>query len=612
MTPGLANPAGALALGAVGVLVLLHLSGRRRRTVPVGTLFLWQRVPAEPLDRRRFRPDLLFVLQLGLLLALIAGFVRPYLEAATPAAERVRLLVVLDVSASMQAREEGGTRFDLARRRARALVAQLITGDQVMLVAAAERAHVILAWTADHARAQDRLEALEPLDTPTDLAAALELALGERRARPETQVAVLTDLPPEASGVAHEELAYVDWVQIGRSDDNVAITGLSVEAPPFHPAGDATATVLVRNYAHVERRVVLEARVGTETWARRELELAPRGAEPVLLTDPPADGELTVTLAVDDALAVDNRALAELPASRPLDLLVVSASGELGVALGELGAGVAGSRVRTVRPERLAEAEPARAVIYDRVVPPGPPRAEPALYLEPPAGNPVCPGRRPVDDAAVIDWDVDHPAVAGLDGLEALTLEHAVQLVTPGWGSAVVLGATARGAFPLLVAGERDGRRLACLGADLAGPLVSSDDVPFLVLLLSTLRWLEEPPGGAALLVETGVPALAGSGVVEFHGPGLQVAGDPPVLLAERTGLYRVGGRVVLANLFDDRESDIGRSGGGEWPATARPAAASAAGTARRELGWWLYLAAAALLALEWSAWQARRPRRVA
>src|SRR5207247_602287 len=196
----------------------------------------------------------------------------------------------------------------------------------------------------------------------------------------------------------------------------------------------------------------------------------------------------------------------------------------LGVALGELGAGVAGSRVRTVRPERLAEAEPARAVIYDRFVPPGPPRAEPALYLEPPAGNPVCPGRRPVDDAAVIDWDVDHPAVAGLDGLEALTLEHAVQLVTPGWGSAVVLGATARGAFPLLVA----------------------------------------------------------------------------------------GGRVVLANLFDDRESDIGRSGGGEWPATARPAATSAAGAARRELGWWLYLAAAALLALEWSAWQARRPRRVA
>src|SRR5437667_423636 len=169
----------------------------------------------------------------------------------------------------------------------------------------------------------------------------------------------------------------------------------------------------------------------------------------------------------------------------------------------------------------------------------GPPRAETALRLEPPAGNPVCPGRRPVDDSAVIDWDVDHPAVAGLDGLEALTLEHAVQLVTPGWGSAVVLGATARGAFPLLVAGERDGHRLACLGADLAGPLVSSEDVALLLLVLSTLRWLEEPPGGTALLVQTGVPVLAGSGAAEFHGPGLHVAGDPPVVLAERTGVYR-------------------------------------------------------------------------
>jgi hypothetical protein len=522
------------------------------------------------------------------------------------AAARARLLVVLDVSASMQAREEGGTRFELGRRRARALVAQLGTGDEVMLVTAAERAHVMLAWTVDHARAQDRLEALEPVDTPTNLAPALELALGERRARPETRVVVVTDLPREASGVAREELASVDWIQIGRTDDNVAIAGLSVDAPPFRPVGDATATVLVRNYAHVERRAVLEARVGTATWTRRELVLAARAAEPVLLTDPPAEGVLAVTLAVDDALAVDNRAFAELPASRPLDVLVVSASRETGTALGALAASLPGSRVRTVEPERLAEAEPARALVYDRCVPPGPLRAEPALYLAPPAGNPICPGGRTVDDAAVIDWDVEHPAVAGLDGLEALTVEHAVQLVPPGWGSAVVLGATARGAFPLLVAGERDGRRVACLGADPAGLYVSSDDVPFLLLLLSTLRWLEEPPGARALAVQTGVPVLAGSDAAELDGVGLHVGGDPPVVLAERTGLYRMGARIVLANLFDDRESDIGRDGGGEWPATVRAAAASAAGTARREIGWWLYLAAAALLGLEWSAWQGR------
>src|SRR5207247_10834768 len=173
-----------------------------------------------------------------------------------------------------------------------------------------------------------------------------------------------------------------------------------------------------------------------------------------------------------------------------------------------------------------------------------------------PAANPVGRGGRTVDDAAVIDWDVDHPAVAGLDGLQALALEHAVQLVTPGWGSAVVLGATARGAFPLLVAGERDGHRLACLGADLAGPPLASADVALLLLVLSTLRWLEEPPGGTPLLVQTGVPVLAGPGAAEFHGPGLHRAGDPPVRLAEPTRVDRLDGRVVPASRRDERGRD--------------------------------------------------------
>src|SRR5207248_5075420 len=173
---------------------------------------------------------------------------RPYVQTVAPTADRMRLLVVLDASASMQAREPGGTRFELARRRARALVGQLLGGDEVMLVVAADRTHVVLRWTADHARAQGRLEELEPLDTPTNLAPAVALALGEQRARPETAVVVLTDLPREAAGVPPDALAALDWIQIGATDDNVAIAGLVVDTPPFRGVHDATATVVTRNY----------------------------------------------------------------------------------------------------------------------------------------------------------------------------------------------------------------------------------------------------------------------------------------------------------------------------------------------------------------------------
>lgn len=586
MTAGILNPAGALAFAAVGVLVVLYLRGRRRRVVEVPALFLWREVPAETLSARRFRPDLLFLAQLAVLLALIGGLLRPYVASVVAGDAPERLLIVLDVSASMQAREVDGTRFELARRRARALVAQLMSGDEVMLVTAAERAHVVLRWTADHALAQGRLESLEPLDTPTALAPALELALGERAARPETRVFVFTDLPPEASGVSRERVALVDYVQIGRTDDNVAIAGIALDRAAFRDAAEASMTVLVRSYSARPHDVVLDASVGGRPWASRALALAPRASEHVLLTDPPATGAVEVALRTGDALAVDDRAVAWLADEPPLDALVVTASRDLAGAFARLADGLPGARVRVRDPMEGTGDDGARVAVLDGVD--APDVAMPALYVEPPPGHPLCPSDPAVDDAAVADWDADHPALRGLDALEAITLPRAHPLRDPGWARTLVVAATARRGFPLLVAGEHDGRRVACLGAR---PEASADGFPLLVLVLNALRWLEEPPDAEAVAVQTGVPL-----VLE------DATADPPVVVAEHAGFQRVGARLVAANLFDDRESDIGRSGGGEWPAAESRRVAFG----RRELGWWLYLAAAVLLAAEWLAWRRR------
>jgi hypothetical protein len=615
---GILNPAGALTLAAIAVLVALYLFNRRRHVVPLGTLFLWERVPPALLERRRFRADALFLLQLALLLALIAGYLRPYREDAAAPAGRTPLVLVLDVSASMQARESGGTRFELARRRARALLDELASGDDAMLIAAAERPHVAQRWTSDRAELRARLEALEPLDTPTRLAPALELALGEAHARPGTRLAVLTDLPPEESGAAPDELAAFHYIQLGTTDDNVAITGLTVEQPPFQRASEATVTVMVRNFASITRRVTLEARIDADHWERRDLVLAPHATEHALLAHPPHAGALVVTLLVDDALAVDNRALGWIAPGEPLDLLLVSDSRELADAFGALAAAVAGSRVEVVSRDhyRAPSLTGRRAALFDGLVPADLPPAVNALYVAPPAGNTVCPTSRAVEGAAVIDWEPDHPILRGLQSLDAIEVGRTTALEPPEWATSVVLAAARHTAFPLLVAGERGSRRIACLGTELAAPLTSSDKLPLLMLTLGTLRWLAEPFGGAPIMVETDIAALAAPGpTAPVHGPaggtGLHIAGDPPVLVADRTGAYRIGPpggeRLVLANLFDERESDIGRRAAAESTpvATTRPAEARA----RRELGWWMYVLAAALLAIEWLVWARRGTR---
>jgi hypothetical protein len=611
------HPTGLVALAAVAVLVVLYLYDRRRRTIPVGTLFLWQQVESPPRERQRFRPDAVFFAQLLLLLTLIAAYVEPVLEDAGAPTVNGALVVVLDVSASMQTQEGDGSRFETARRRALAAVAEVAPNDEVMVVAAGNRPRVALGWSSDRASVRAALEALAPIDTPTDLAPALELAHGLASERAGARVAVFTDLAPESSGLSPEARAHLDYVQIGSTDDNVAIAAVSVTTPPFHGPADATATIDVRNYARTSRDTVLEARVGGTPWARRAFTIAPRATEHVLLTSPPGSGPLEVRLLADDALAVDNHATAWIGPGAALDLLLVTDSRALADAFGEVAGALAGSRVEVTSRERFEAEPPAgrRVALFDGFVPASLPLATNALYVAPPPGNDVCPSAGRRDDAIVVDWDGAHPALAGLDALQALGVAGTSLLGETTWGTPLVLAASEHAAFPLLIAGERNGRRTACLGAELGGALASSDRMPLLLLTLATLRWLGEPFGPSALVVETGHPVLAGAGPTgpirgatgPSPGDGIEIAGDPAVVSAERTGVFAVGPegaeRLVLANLFDDRESDVGRSGAREWPATIHDEPPSPV-RAGRPIAPWLYGAALVLLAVEWALWR--------
>lgn len=582
---GIANPAGALALAAVAVLVALTLFQRRTRVRRVSSLLLWRQIQTAPIERRRFRVDLLFLLQLALLLALIGGYLRPFVEHPADADAGTALVAVLDCSASMQTREDGGTRFAIARTRLDALLAALPAGAPVMLVTAAERPHVALRWSSERARIDAALAALAPADTPTRLGPAVELALGAARGRRGAAVVVLTDLPP--SPALHR--GAVRWIQIGRADDNVAITALRVESPPFGDLDDARVVASVRNFGGRERTTTVDATLDGQPWARRVVRLPPRGSEEVLFDRPAASGVVHVRLAGDDTLAADDEAFGWLPAPAPLQVLLVTEADPMAAAFSALVATLPDARLEVVNAagwrERGSAGAAGQVVVLDRLALPA---AGPALYVAPPPGDPVCGGARRVDGVSVIDWDAGHPIVDGLDGLEALEVGAATQLGTPSWAHVVALAASRTATFPLLLAGERDGRRQACLAAALPVPLTSSDALPLLVLALSTLRWVATEPAAEPVVVDTGIPAHAGG----------------TTILAAHVGLQRLptpagGTQVVLANLFDATESDVARDGGGDWPATDQPRTI-ATHAAQVELAWWLYALGAALLVVEW------------
>jgi hypothetical protein len=594
---GIANPAGAFALAAVAVLVALTLWQRRTRVRRVSSLLLWRQIAAAPLERRRFRADLLFLLQLALLLALIGGFLRPYLDGPPDATSGTALVAVLDCSASMQTREDHGSRFALARSRLHDVLSSLPPQTPVMVVTAAERPHVVQRWTTDTARVTAVLDALAPVDTPTRLASAVELALAAARRRPGTSVVVLTDLPPAL------QRGPVRWIQVGRNGDNVGITALRVDAPPFGDRRDARVVASVRNFAAAPRVVTMDASIDDVPWARRVVRLPPRGSEDVLFDRPAASGVVRVRLTGDDALAVDDEALGWLPAPASLDLVLVTEADPMAAAFSTLVAALPDARLEVVNAagwrERGGADDGGAVAVFDRLALES---HGPALWVAPPPGEPVCRGTRRLDGAAVVDWDDTHPIVDGLTGLQALEVGPSTALGMPAWAHAIVQASSRTAAFPFLLAGERDGRRIACLAATLPVPPTSSDAMPLLVLTLSTLRWLSADPAAAPAVVETGIASRSDDDVTSTS-PDVRVSAS--TVVAERIGLHRLsrsggGERVVLANLVDATESDVGRDGGGDWPAPEPVVTMATLPTARAELAWWLYAAGAALLGIEW------------
>ncbi|HXJ36928.1 MAG TPA: VWA domain-containing protein [Candidatus Eisenbacteria bacterium] len=584
---GLAEPAGALGLVALAVLVALHLLARRQRTVAVSSLRLWRRLPAQSIERRRFLPDLLFLIQAALLLVLALALMRPYLPLAGAPAGGRALVAVVDLSASMQTREPAGSRIDIARGRLRALVDALDPGLEVMLIAAGARPSVALRWTADRGVALGALETLDALDVGTSLAPAVDLALASAAAHAPARVILLTDVTRDRSGIAPGALARIDYVAIGRTDDNVGLTGLRVDAPPFGDPAAAVAVVEVRNASHAARRARLVARIEDRAWTRRAVDLPAHGVVSVALAAPPATGLLTVALEDHDALGADDRALGWVPAATPLDLVVASDDASVVRTLRTLVAAVPRGRVEVV-PSAALDATKLQAgatLVLDRIEAP-PVDAGPLLAIAPPKGAAPCATVRRHPSAAVVDWDDAHPMLTGLSDLQALELTDVAELSAPAGASDVVLAAAPGATFPLLVAGETNGHRIACLGARLGAP----DDLPLLLLVLGTLRWLAEPPGLVPITLPTGTPIPDG--------------GEPAV--AERVGATTIdtaaGPRVVIANLFDADESDVGRDEEGEWPATvALPA--TPGGEGRTDLTWWPILLGTLLAIVEWGVW---------
>ena len=611
------NPAALALLAFVPVLLVLHALRYRRRDVPVSTLFLWESVAREAqgsLGLRRLVQNLPLLLQILLVCLLAAALAEPALTGnAVPSRD---VVMVLDVSASMQARGERGTRFEQAREHALQSLRELPAGRQMAVITAGRQPRVETFFSGDKTLLRQTIRDLQVSDGTGNMREALYLALSLTQGSGSREIVVIGDgaYPQnvELTQLRQQLGRQLRHIRVEGGDTNVGITRFAFRQVP-DAEGLHEVLLAVKNFSTHPVTVPLHLDMPPRQPLQRRLDLRPGQEEVVVSTVAgPLQGVARAELALEDDLALDNRAYGVATKTSQAWILLVGQPNYFLETLLTSIPGVFVNVVPQVSPDILPRLLASnRLIIFNGVTPPPLQRGNYLLL------NAVPPDERvrrtgTVTQPRVVDWQRQHPLLKFVD-LANLHVAEALDLTLQRGAHSLVEAPET----PLLGVIEEPHLRVVFLGFD----LMQSDlplRVAFPVFIGNLLRWLapKESEGGGQVRAGTPYPLYLDGPIssVTVQDPDgrqqqYEVHGNPWIFAdTQRVGVYtlRAGDtfkRYLTVNLLDDGESDINPANKLPPLAPEEAAAPLPGGQAETPLWLALTLGAVAILTTEWFAW---------
>ncbi len=297
------DPKWVYALLLVVIFIVFYLIRPKPRQKTIPTLMFLFRDKGSNRTSNLFRhliTNLLFILQLMILLLVVLSIAKPYLNVAKESLFK-NTVIVLDVSSSMKAPYQGGTRFKEAVELAKDNLGSINT-----LVVAKKTPEAVLV-DESAGKVNDYLSKLKPTDNPTDLYGALAAAGGY--AKPDSRIVVLSDFIDtetdtdlntlkktlEAQGIK------VDFIRLFSAVPNIGIVDLSIT--------ESKTSAVIRNYNAGEAEVNLK--IGN---INENLKIPGDSKELFSFTTPAGTSKLEMKLVKgNDEFEIDNVAYISAP-----------------------------------------------------------------------------------------------------------------------------------------------------------------------------------------------------------------------------------------------------------------------------------------------------------
>lgn len=313
-------PAFLWTLAALAPLAAIYFLKVRPRKKPVTAFFLWQKIFTEKKASALFKRlrDVFSLLLMALAFAAIAfALAEPDLAGD----ERKDLLIVVDHSASMSAKDGTTTRLEKARQRARDLIAGM-NGTQRAAVASFAEVTRMLEHPTRHRKALlEAVDSIQPTELPSRVEALRALQPGDEWMK-DTRVLLITDGCLDAP----DRLPNVEVLRITDTAKNIGIARADLRSVPGGPARLGLFILPVSSFTDPVKTDITLMHVDSNKLVKIiPVTLLPGENPAVTLTlDDAPSGRWKAMLGLDDALESDNSAFLYVPPRQPVPVGVLA------------------------------------------------------------------------------------------------------------------------------------------------------------------------------------------------------------------------------------------------------------------------------------------------
>ena len=483
------QPSGLWFLLAVPAIFILYLIQSRYRPQVVASLLLWKRM-ARDLEAeaawRRPRWDVLLALQLLVALLAAVALARP----AVSGGGSQRLVVVLDTSASMAARDVQPTRFAAARQQVAEIVNAAPPDARVWLITAGLQPRTIVE-DGSPSSVVGALDGLQTESDAGDLASALRIASG--LAAPEaangSKVVAVTDgafgldVPPQ--GVP------ISFRLVGGGAQDLAVSEVTLRRP-IESTDYLAGFARVVNFAADERASTLAILADGLLVDRSPVQVAGSGHSEATFRVPSTAQSVSVGLVDRGSLPADDRVDLVGPTRWSRRVTIVSDTPSTWEHVLKV---VPNITTRTIHTTDFAaaEASPDDIYLFDGIQPADFPKVGGVVLVNPPDSSTIL---SRVDTLPRVrratTFDADDPLLLGVD-IAPLSVQQLKRANTPSWAAPAV----ATDDSPLLLHGRIGDQRTVIFAFD-----PDKSNLPHLaafpLLMANIVDWLT--PGRDALV----------------------------------------------------------------------------------------------------------------